>query len=601
MKKIITTALLLHSILGFSQEKKLKNGTYSAYNSGKEVNLLVSDNKIHLYVLSFDYSIDKDSVLSLKAERNPGFSLIYSKNNELPNDKLRVQISNVLVATKDLYIGSEIQNNQINYKSITKIKEKLQENEYKGQQNSHIVFDIEKTQSINLVYGNDYTLEAEVATFEIPKDINSIIINYVDKTDLFNVTGIYNDKNEELTLYNNGREPITFKYYKETNQEDAVKPVAIAIKKNLDFLGNERTTYETVSAAADTIASAAPAIPVKKFSHNKSATFKTALKTIAKKPKKFLVVAFDLKNKKRQTEFDEFIKNDELLLTDTYEYVQNKNQFDYYLATEKDKNLLAKHKIQSESEILVFNSKGELIYHTPESLKVNTALFSGYDTAYNEFEKANQQLKFDQILLSKKATNKTIVNLLNKKQDFQIVNINAIEPPPIVVVDKEPVTDGVADEIKASEEEINIKSTDSTMTMTDEEKKILSETFPPPVIEREPVYETYWDSYSIIKNPKNLYQLKTTLEIVTNRWEQIVTEFEKSKKIDFDFISVIKKELKDKGFSKTIFGKSSSKTLDFKMLNYVFDNYKTLSQEIEPQDKAADAVLPEIDNAGKAG
>ncbi len=557
MKKIIIAIVLLQSILGFSQEKKLKDGIYTVTNSGVELSLMVQDNKLYLYIYPFNFSVGKDSVLNINTEKSEGFYLNYSKNNEVPNGKIRINISNSSTFTNEIYFGSENTNSTMEYKSFEEIKELQETNLGRTLVLDELNFDIDKVQKIELVSANKFDNKAIIASFTIPENENNITIHYTPKPDLRNITGTFNEEKNEITLLNDGKEPLTFKFSGDVKKEDFVKPTETTFQKSLSFLGKEIIGEEALVITTDTTATVEKVEQRFNFSFLKSKNFKDALKNISKTEDKFLVVSLDLKNKNRQSEFDEFLKNLESIYDDYGGLSESVYSFDYYLATEKDKNLLSKNKIEPDSKVLIFNSSGDLLYATSEQVNNLSSFFDKYNIRYNDFINADKKIKFDALFSKKALSNKVILGTL--KNPFTIDYPEEVE---------QVETDNKTD-LDDTKEELSIVRNDT--------------------ISKIKFYTAINDEMTNAK--KGFYQLKSTLKTVNEKWTKIVSDSEKSKKIDLDFVAIIKQELNNEGFSKKIFGKSSAKNIDFKMLNYIFDNYKALLQEeVKSQEKATDAV-----------
>ena len=545
MNKILIIAIsLLSSFLTFSQDIKIENGTYSEANSGENLNLIVQDGKFHISIISVDFLMKKDSIITteLKKEKS-GFTLNYSYDDKLENEKIRITLINNFFDINTLYIGTQNGTSEPHFKNFSKIKEELITNNKPVNENNELIFEIDKSEFITIVMEDLYTEQSEVAKFKLPVNINNISINYRKIfPENLNLKGIYNEKTKEITLTDKGRDPLTFKFNKEL-KEESIQPLETYVSKNWTYPGKEKKIIEDQKYEADSAVVSyeqTPETKVYKFAHFKSNNFKQSLNRISKTPSKFLVVSFDLKNKKSKVEFDEFIKNSEVSLSEYmyYEYNKSYDNFDYYLATEKDKNLLSKYKIKSDSEILVFNSQGDLLYHTSGNLASKSNYFGNYDSAYFEFEKVNQQLEFDKILLNTKASDKEILNVLKKpypfdlRKDFDVNEISTVQP-----------------------------STDSTAVET-------------------PSYEAD-NYYDIIKDRKNLYKLKSTYILVNQKWEKIVSQFKKSNIYNKDYLLVVKQELNNEGFSKISFTQdnSTARTIDLEMLDYVFANYKKINKE----------------------
>ena len=627
MKKIIIIiAITFSSIAGFSQQKKLKNGNYTANSKTEKINLIIEDGKFYISAFSGEYEIKKDSIFlrDLKT-KNLGLSLKnLLKNDKIKSDKIQFTLNDYRDYIYYLHIGTQNGDEQPKYKSLALILEELVANGFQTGENNDLVFEIDKSEFIFLAAEDTYNEKASICKFKLPENINDVTIEYIKYNfDDANISGIINEKDNEVTLSNSAQNPLVFKLNKDIEKINNLLPLQTAIKKKWTYPG--KTSYFDVEETKpiDTEAVAvSQAIENDKyvFKHKILNSFKNALNNLKKTPNKFLVVSFDLKNKNAKLNFDDFIKQSELRLNDNMygKYYERIDQFDFYLATEKDKKMLSKYNIKSDSEILFFNTTGDLLYHAPENLSVNETLFGTYDSAYKELVKANQQVEFDKVMLNKKATNKEILAMLGKVPLFEfqalVTEVAAMEDvkfvTPTVVNDDYPNDEQREIARKAGEKaatdyfsgnddpEAAKKLFDETKaainaagqkTMTDEERKTLSEAIPPPasieevkeVVAEAATYNDY-DYYSIIKNKKDLYRLKSTLKNINEKWEKIVNEYVKTNKIDDKYISVLKQELNDEGFSKKIFGRSSTYKLDFKMLDFVFANYKKLQEEKKP-------------------
>ena len=556
MKKIIFVLVLLQSIISISQEKKLKDGIYSALNVGKELTLLVQENKLYLFVYPFNYTVGKDSVLNINVDKYSGFYLTFSKNNEVPNGKIRFNISNSETFPDTIYFGIQNTNATIEYKSLAEIKELQETTIGRTLDLDELSFDIDKVQKIALVSSNYRSSNAEVASFIIPENENNITIHYIPKPDLINITGNFNEQKNEITLLNDGKEPLTFKFSGDLKKEDYIKPTQITLQKNLSFLGKEIIGDEAVSIANDSTETVIEGEQTYNFSFYKSKNFKDALNNISKFEDKFLVVLFDYKNKNRQSEFDEYLKNLETLYNDYGGSSESVFEFDYYLASEKDKNLLAKNKTIPDPKVLIFNSSGDLLYATSNELSNLSSFFDKNNISYNDFINADRKIKFDAVFSKNAITNKEILNTL-----------------------KNPFTTDYPEEDIRNEIENDTISKIKFYKFTNDE---------------------------MTNAKKGFYQLKSSFDKISQKWATIVSESEKSKKIDPEFVAIIKQELNNEGFSKKIFWQSSAKKIDFKILNYVFDNYDALVQEdinfqnkvaVAAADAAAIAAVAAIDGA----
>lgn len=604
MKKYsILIAIFLTSIYNFSQNTKIENGIYTAKNDTETINLIVQDGKFHISVFSGDFEIKKDSVfLHDFRNKNQGFFLKnLSKNDKIKSDKTQVTLKNEYRSEIGfIYIGTQNGNDATVYKSFSTILQDMIANGFQENENGDIIFEIDKSDFVILAAEDIYNEKTEVAKFKLPANINDVTIEYTKKKlDDVNLLGTYNEKTKELKVSNSGKNPLVFKIKSEIKdiKNENFLPFETSIQKKWTFPGKEKLYSEELTLASDTTAVKVEAEKTIVFKHFISKNFKEALKHNSTLPESFLVVSFDLKNKNRKSEFDDFIKESEIALSENYYYnrSQVKNQFNYYLANKNDKKLLSKYKIKSDSEIIIFNALGDLIYHTPENLTFNKRLFGTYESAFSELSKANLEIEFDKVLLNKKASTKEVLRMLSIGSSLEIrallnenLTVDGVKFVKPTEVDIPPVFDA---------EKTDPDYTTTGQLITDENRVKSSEEVSTPVIEEVPAVSD--DYYSIIKNKENLYRLKSTLKTVYEKWEKIVVEYEKSNKIDKDFITVVKQQLNDEGFTKKIFERSSFRIEDYRMLNYVFANYKTLIKETETKDKPTTAYEP-IDSVAKA-
>jgi hypothetical protein len=599
MRKLIVTALsLLISVLGFSQTNKIENGTYQANYQGETVNLIVEDGKFHLSIVSGDFQLKKDSIFFVNLnKKKSGFSLNYAFDSYAKTDKIKVVVADYTISTNTLFIGTQTSKSAVKFQSLTKIQEELAGKNLAGSSEDTVAFELDKTAFITLVSEDAYNEKTEISKFKVPENINVITINYAKlKVDNINLNGVYNEKNKELILKSNGKSPLTFKLSKDIKDE-SVEPTETTIQKRWTYEGKPapivESTIETVQTASDTVMGAIQPIDegkVYKFAHFRSISFNESLTRIAKTPKKFLVVAFDLKNVNRQGEFETFLMDTETSIGGYMynEYNAEYDFFDFYLATDKDKNLLKKYDIKSDKVFLIFNATGDLIYYTESDLISKAQYFGVYNNAQPKLEKANQKLEFDKVIFDKKATDSAFLDILSKMYVFDVENA-ALKALPIDDIKTDQMTPADAAKIAAED----------APTMTDKEKEELSASFPPPVIEAKADYSDY---YEVIKDRKNLYELKSTYALVYEKWQKLVTKYQKSKVYDAQFILILKQELNNEGFSKKSFGQDNSqpKPIDFEILDYVFANYDKIDQDVLPQDVVMTPIKVVEDSAAAA-
>jgi hypothetical protein len=596
MRKFIIAALsLLMSVLSFSQTNKIENGTYQSNYQGETVNLIVEDGKFHLSIVSGDFQLKKDSIFFVNLnKKKSSFSLNYAFDSNEKTDKIKVIISAYAISTNTLFIGTQTSKSDVKFQSLTKIQEELAGKDLVGSSEDTLAFELDKTAFITLVSEDAYNEKTEISKFRVPENINVITINYAKlKVDNINLNGVYNEKNKELILKSNGKSPLTFKLSKDIKDE-SVEPTETTIQKKWTYEGKDAPVVESTTDAAQSDTVMGDVQPVDeaktyKFTHFRSISFNESLTRIAKTPKKFLVVAFDLKNKERQGEFETFLMDTETSIGGYMynEYNAEYDFFDFYLATDKDKNLLKKYDIKSDKVFLIFNATGDLLYYTESDLISKAQYFGVYNNAQPKLEKANQKLEFDKVIFDKKATDSAFLDILSKMYVFDVEN-TALETLPTDEIKTDQMTP--ADAAKTAAEDT---------PMTEKEREELSASFPPPVIEAKADYSDY---YEVIKDRKNLYELKSTYALVYEKWQKLVTKYQKSKIYNAPFVLILKQELNNEGFSKKTFGQDNSepKPIDLEMLDYVFANYDKIDQDVLPQDVVMTPIKVVEDSAAAA-
>ena len=122
MNKILIIAIsLLSSFLTFSQDIKIENGTYSEANSGENLNLIVQDGKFHISIISVDFLMKKDSIITTELQKEKsGFTLNYSYDDKLENEKIRITLINNFFDINTLYIGTQNGTSEPHFKNFSK-------------------------------------------------------------------------------------------------------------------------------------------------------------------------------------------------------------------------------------------------------------------------------------------------------------------------------------------------------------------------------------------------------------------------------------------------------------------------------------------------
>lgn len=557
MKKLVLLLLLGVSTFLSAQNNTITPSEYISNSpTSKGIKLYFQENnRFQMAVMSGYYEQDNDSVtFHSDVEKEPVFDVLFAN----PNPKATT--INIKFETKDIYSLRQIyigiqnaSNDEIEFKSL---KEYLNISDFYREKKKELAFEIEKVAYLYLVNKNPFKDNTIIEKYEVPKNISEITIKYArNEFASLKLKGYFDQKTNEF-IVSEGSNPITFiKNDGAVNNNNFAKPIEKITKKKWSYPGMKDDYANVYEQLIDTTAVTTidePYVPPYSFKHTISKSFPEALKSIENKMNKFLVVSFD-NSKNAKTSFDNFIKDSEYTLSNNmYDgYDSEKDNFNFYLANEKDKNVLVKYNSKDNVALLFFNSNGDLIYHTNGTLYDNDEIFTEYNTTHYELKQANQKIKIDKSFSNKK---QSIVEIKNTLKEITISDI-----PNTDIVDTSYVEPAVE---------------------VIEDGSIPADTIAAPA---------YDYSYEI-KDKQNLYKLKTSKETIQSKWLQVIDFYSKSNQVDFDFVAILERELKNTGFSKALFNeeKKTISDVDFKLLDYVFKNYyEILKQEEKEQNEGA--------------
>lgn len=579
MKKAILFLLFFQILLVNSQvtssQSQLKKsnfepGVYTSNAKGQNIKLTINHDKT--YDMSFffgKYDVKNDTIYFNNFSSSQKFIVKPIKDAPFSSTiKLKLNYDLSYYYSTQVYIGTQSDDNRaVTFKPVK---------DYFSEDNSDVTQQniiVEKSKYLYLVDAKyDQTT---VFKFQIPDNVHEAELEYNLYTNSETKLSGYIDSKTNEFVISDGKTPILFDFIKEDSGTPKIKNdiLAIEVKDEKNWLKangfeNDQATEESVEAYK----------PPYVFTHKRTTSLSNSLSEIKKTPTKFLVVVYDSKNKNNKTEYDAFIKESEEAISSYMysEYVASYDNFNFYLASDKDKTLLIKNKINSNQELLVLNSKGELVYHTGGTITDKKELFSTYNSIFKEVSAANDKLEFDSLMNAKNTSVKELKTAFRKTLNTE--TSYAVMPPPAVEVVKfdPPV---VMDSQK-----------------TDEIKEVVEEVVDSAATAVEAAYDY---NYDIIKDKENLYELKSTKEVLLAKWKKVFDDYKIRKTYDKEFVQLIKAELSRTGFSQRMFSTQHIDTsdMDFEMLDYVFANYKSLSEPpVEPyagETLATDAVVEE--------
>lgn len=553
MKKLLLLLLPLYGV--FAQTTNIKPGVYKSNSMGANfIMRLNEDNTYELVFLHGNYVKEGDT-LRLNVNRS-------TDSNFMVTPVTRDKNASSLTITFDsmasyymfsgLYIGT--QHNDSRPPEYKSIREYIDRDEFNYTEDQPVSFKLDKTKYLYFVnYRNYYNVKRNtkptlISKFEIPDDVSEIKVemDYNEMGEL-NFKMYKNEKDEVMMSESSSRKAFVFKEL--GHFDNAGEKLPAQVTEDMDFGKNAGIVADIDVLEEETISEEAPSYT---FKYKIDKTLAEAQKTAAKSKNRFLVVAFDYENKNSQADFDKFIKRTEIQVgyNMSEEYVESEDHFSFYLASDKDKNLLSKNSLDAKKpQILVFNSDGDLIYHTSATLK-KSGYFNSYNSAYNDLQQANQYLKFDRSVSNKKITVPELTKV------FKVTG--ALSRP------------------------FNNVAVDTTVTVAPYDNEIeVTET----IAVDTTVVEVYSD-YSregVITDIENLYKLKTSVEAVKSKWAQIIAYYKKANAYDQDFIDTGLSELADDGFSSRLFTQGEWKSDDskFDFLDYVYAHLQEIRKSEE--------------------
>ena len=497
MKRVFILLLLVITSFGYSQTQVLEPGVYKANAKGQKLILRVfEDNKYELAVFQGKYVVENDTITFLSREPNSSPFLI-KVNKEAPFSstlKIKFKPQNLLYASRNIYIGTQKEDDAvIEYKPLSDFVNKRTYSYADRQKDFKI--DVDKAKYVYLVNTNR-NLNAVVSKFQIDQNDNEIEVEYDGSfLQTIELKGIVNPETKKLSVMEGRTQRDILEFEKDNgtiSPTNDIMPIAVLTekewKKNHGFVQDVEFDSSFLEKRQNTKYT---------FKHAVIKTYSEGLKSIEKSPEKFLVVIAD-NRKEAKTEFNEFIQKNEKRLSRSMRkgYNAKIDLFNFYLATEKDKAVIANLKIKDKTALIFLNSDGQLIYHTEGTINANSNLFNSYYSVYDELDRANGQFKLDKLVANKKATlmdfKKSLFEIIKSKQSSDYDDV-------VVAVD---TAAAVAD---------------STIAMP------------------------YEEDYLRAEFPENLYSIKTPKEIIAGKWNSLVDFYTKNNTYDEDFIEMCKK------------------------------------------------------------
>lgn len=532
-----------------AQNNKLEKGEFSSVTpSAETLKFHISDdNKFQLSILSGIYEEVNDSIyFNTSYADMPKFNLKYSNPNP-KSDKITIDLGEFsYYQYYSIYIGTQKNiNSPVEYKPI----KDLLDIKYSDYEAKKLKFEIDKVEFIYLVEDN-LKKESFIEKFQVPNNVSKIDVQYSSfSLAKLKFRGVYNQETKQL-IVTEGKNPIVFS--KNVAQEVSEKPIEKTVQKNWTYDGKVADPTYDYDYPVDSTAVGvgyADEVPQYVFKLKIEKTLAEAQKEASKYPEKMLVVFYDT-NKNAQKEFDQYIEdyqtNNQYYMYDKYNPEFDK--YNFYLATEKDKNSLKKLGITDNQTIVFLNSNGVKLYHA--KAKLDDYEYANYNltSIYSELKSINAFTHLDDVVTNKKKSVSEVQKaFLNVTKSGKSNYIETIPPPAL------PATDAV----------IQVKEVEKIV----EEVAAAAEL----AVDSTAVVEDYYD-YSVLKEKNNIYKLKSSQKEVELKYKQLLDFHQNDKIVDADLVKIITSELSaNSGFSNILFNKydEALNANDFQSMDYL--------------------------------
>ena len=341
------------------------------------------NNQFHITLLSGRLEQQNDSIyLRTQYDNESLFQVEFVTSTTKPKTIKMNFGENSYYTLYDMHLGiQKINDSSPEYKTVSDylgIKEEAYE--YTEDEDPNLSFEIEPVAFIYLVDEN-YN-GATIEKYEVPNGVSEIKV--LKRNDLYgklNLRGKYDTNTKEFTV-TEGRKPIVF--VKEATKGTAttfIQPLEAQQKKIWTYPGKEERYIgvDTTAYAADDYY--VDEVPTYVFKLKTEKNLNDALKVAQSYPEKFLIVFYDT-SKNADKEFEKYIqKYERQIQSDMYgKYEPELDKFNFFLATESDKNALKKMGITDNKTIVFLNSDGTKIYHVKRGM--NSYDFNYYKYLY---------------------------------------------------------------------------------------------------------------------------------------------------------------------------------------------------------------------------
>lgn len=379
-----------------------------------------NDNKQNSYHLLFENGKNYSEKITIKVEPINYYSIFQS-------DYLGIQKTETseieYQPLKDYFDKNDIENFLQNSYKIAEVIKEGEENETE-KTDIKLTFEIDRVHALYFVKRSDYN--SVIEKYIVPKNVNVIDVTFEDSYLVnLNLTGKINKANNVLFL-TDGKSPINFTKKSALIQPNYVSPTTKSSEKNWSYPGmkNSEEYYDYNDSTAVVVDTAyAVAENRYEFKSKVENSLKEALLNIKKDTAKYLMVYYNLKDKRAVKNFNTFVNNyDENASYNMYEgYNSEYDTYNFYLAKNSDEAFFKKNNIKEKS-VVILNKDGKIIASSTKSLD-DVANTLNYDNSFliNKLKETENAIALSNSVSNKKTSIPELTKSLNTNyKDFYI-------------------------------------------------------------------------------------------------------------------------------------------------------------------------------------
>ena len=387
----------------------------------------LEDNTYQISVFSGKYKIENDSIILENDNKENSFNLLFEKGKKASN-KITIKATpyNYYSLFSSEYLGiQKTENSEIEYKlfkdyfdendleeyteSIYKTVESVTENGENKEENPETKLSFEIDRAYALYFVKYKESKSNIEKYVIPNDVNTIDVtiqdNYLADLELSGKI----EKDKSVIFLTDGKSPLSFIKKNAVKKIDYISPSTKTAEKKWSYPGmkSREDYYDYNADSTDVTVDTAYAYSEDRYEFKAKVekNLKEALLNIKKDTAKYLLVYYNLKDKRADKNFNEFINNyNENISYYMYEgYNTEYDTYNFYLATKSDEALFKKNNIKEKS-VAIINKDGKIIASSTKSLDDVASILNYDNSSFISKLKETENA----IVLSNSVTNKKI-------------------------------------------------------------------------------------------------------------------------------------------------------------------------------------------------